>query len=199
MEIQATIRGVRPLLMHNGALVDSQSEHAKQKAAITKKKPQTDSDKAELARLDFLGALYLDDTGKVVIPHINLLAVITKGAGKERKGPDVKSGVFIPENGVLDFGDPKIKNDGKETAATLWASGNYADRRRVVIQRQGIMKVRPRFDNWTCSFNLDIDEEICNPDDVQRWLEIGGKRSGLGDYRPIFGRFEVEEFAEMKK
>lgn len=67
-----------------------------------------------------------------------------------------------------------------------------------MIQRNSIMKVRPRFDKWTCAFSLEIDDEICNSDEVRDWLEMGGKRSGLGDFRPMFGRFEVAEFKKQK-
>ncbi|MGI9306786.1 MAG: hypothetical protein ACR2P5_05715 [Gammaproteobacteria bacterium] len=198
MEIKAKIRGVRPLLMHNGALVDSQTEHAKAKSALAKKKPQTDADKDAIARLDFVGALYVDESGKIIIPDVNLLAVIAAGATKFKKGKDAKAGVFVSDHGVFDFQDSKIKNDGKGTVETLWKSGKYTDRRRVVIQRNAIMKVRPRFDKWTCDFVLDIDDEICNPDEVKIWLEMGGKRAGLGDFRPQFGRFEVEKFSNNK-
>ena len=199
MEIQAKIRGVRPLLMHNGAGVDNTTDLAKEKAALSKKKPKTPADEQEIARLDFIGALYVDEAGKIIIPDVNLQAVIIAGAKKFKRGMDAKAGVFINDHGAFDFGDAKLKNDGKNTVEALWKSGDYTDRRRVVIQRNSFMKVRPRFNNWTCAFELDIDEEICNPDEVKTWLETGGKRSGLGDYRPMFGRFEVEEFSKVKK
>ncbi len=198
MEIQAKIRGVRPLLMHNGAGVDSQTKQAKEKAALTKKKPQTDADKNAIARLDFVGGLYVDEAGKIIIPDVNLLAVIAAGAAKFRKGKDAKAGVLINDHGVFDFMDGKIKNDGKGTVDKLWQSGKYTDRRRVVIQRAAIMKVRPVFNKWTCEFAFDIDDEICNTDDVKTWLEMGGKRAGLGDFRPQYGRFEVEKFKPVK-
>ena len=202
MEIQAKIRGVRPLLMHNGAGVDNTTDHAKEKAALSKKKPKTPADEREIARLDFVGALYVDEAGKIIIPDVNILAVIIEGAKAFKHGPKAKAGLFIGDHGALNFGDPKIKNDGKGTVEALWESGRYTDRRRARIPpRTGasIMITRPCFKKWSCTFGLDIDEEICNPDDVPRWLEMGGKRSGLGDYRPMFGRFEVEEFAEVKK
>lgn len=119
MQIQAKIRGFRPILMHNGALVDSQTEHAKEKAALSKKKPKTDADQKMIEYYDFIGALYLDDSGKVMIPFVNLLAVIIAGAKKFKSGPDAKAGVFIDANGVFDFHDPKIKNDGKGTVDAL--------------------------------------------------------------------------------
>lgn len=193
MEIKVKIRGVRPLLMHNGALVDSQTQHAKDKAALTQKKPQTTADQDAIARLDFIGALYVDERNNIIIPDVNLLAVIVAGAKKFKKGPDAKAGVFINDHGALDF-----PFKGKRTPDNLWKSGDFTDRRRVVIQRNAIMKVRPIFKKWECTFSMDIDEEICNADDVRLWLETAGKRAGLGDFRPQFGRFEVKEFAKVK-
>lgn len=193
MEIKIKIRGVRPLLMHNGALVDSQTDHAKEKAALAKKKPQTDADKDAIARLDFIGALYVDERGNIIIPDVNLLAVIAAGAAKFKKGKDAKAGIMVNDHGALNF-----PFKGKITPDALYESGDFTDRRRVVIQRSAIMKVRPVFKKWDCTFTIDIDEEICNPDDVRLWLETAGKRAGLGDFRPQFGRFEVEEFKEVK-
>lgn len=189
MDIKVKIRGVRPLLMHNGLLADSETDHAKQKAALTKKKPQTSADKAEIARLDFIGALYRDEHDNIIIPDVNLLAVIVAGAAKFRKSKDAKAGVFINDHGAFDF-----PFKGKRTPDNLWKSGDFTDRRRVVIQRNAIMKVRPIFKKWDCTFSMEIDEEICNADDVRLWLETAGKRAGLGDFRPQFGRFEVEKW-----
>ncbi|MGI9338233.1 MAG: hypothetical protein ACR2P4_06980 [Gammaproteobacteria bacterium] len=193
MEIKAKIRGVRPLLMHNGALVDSQTEHAKEKAALTKKKPQTDADKDAIARLDFIGALYVDEQGRIIIPDVNLFACIVAGAKKFKAGPNAKAGIMVNDHGAFDF-----PFKGKKMPDALWKSGEFTDRRRVVIQRSAIMKVRPIFKEWDCTFSMDIDEDICNHDDVRLWLETAGKRAGLGDFRPQFGRFEVEEFNKVK-
>jgi hypothetical protein len=47
---------------------------------------------------------------------------------------------------------------------------------------------------------LDIDEELIEPAEIHRLIEDGGRRNGLGDYRPEkmgpFGRYRVLCFEE---
>ena len=193
MRIQAKIRGTRPILFHSGALVDPQNEYTQAIKKVSAKRPKTDADHAEIARLEYLGAFYIGDGGKIVMPDVNLMATIIEGAKKFKKGPAAKAGVFIDRHGVFDF-----SHKGDKSPKALWESGKFADRRRVTIQRNSIIRVRPRFNDWSCEFELELDEEICDLGDVRQWLETAGNRSGLGDYRPMYGRFEVMEFKAEK-
>ena len=58
-----------------------------------------------------------------------------------------------------------------------------------------IMRHRPRFDTWGATFSLEIDVQVLPAELVHQLLEEGGRRIGIGDYRPEkggpFGRFEV--------
>ena len=194
MRIQAKIRGTRPILFHSGALVDPQNEYTQAIKKISAKRPKTDADQAEISKWEYLGAFYCDDDGKIVMPDVNLMATIIEGAKKFKKGPAAKAGIFVNGHGDFDF-----PHKGDKSPQALWESKKFADRRRVTIQRNSIIRVRPRFDKWSCSFELEIDEEICDSGEVQQWLEMAGNRSGLGDYRPMFGRFEVDAFKKVSK
>ena len=192
-KVKVKIRGIRPILFHSGALVDPQNEFAQAIKKVSAKRPKTDSDQAEIARLEYLGAFYYDDEGAVVMPDVNLMAAVVEGAKKFKRGPAAKAGVFVNGHGTFDF-----PHKGDKSPKALWESGKFVDRRRVVIQRSSIIRVRPKFNEWSCAFELEVDEDICNPDEVREWLETAGNRSGLGDYRPMFGRFEVVEFKGVK-
>ncbi|GAI19389.1 unnamed protein product, partial [marine sediment metagenome] len=63
-----------------------------------------------------------------------------------------------------------------------------------VIQRARIMRARPRFDKWELDFTIDFDDEIIGKDKVNEILTYAGQRIGIGDYRPLFGRFIVTKF-----
>ena len=193
MRIQAKIRGTRPILFHSGALVDPQNEFTRRIKEISSKRPKTDADQADISKWEYLGAFYCDDDGKIVMPDVNLMATIIEGAKKFKKGPVAKAGVFVDGHGDFDF-----PHKGDKSPKALWETKKFADRRRVTIQRNSIIRVRPRFNDWSCEFELELDEKICNPDDVRQWLETAGHRSGLGDYRPMYGRFEVIEFKAEK-
>jgi len=77
---------------------------------------------------------------------------------------------------------------------------NYAiDRRRAIIQGQGIIRARPRFDEWFCMPTFEFDPVLV-PDYelIINILADAGGRIGVGDYRPSsngwFGRFSVVSY-----
>lgn len=69
------------------------------------------------------------------------------------------------------------------------------DSRPVVIPatKGRVMRHRPRVDRWAMTFQLEIDDDLLPPDFVNQLLTEGGKKLGLGDFRPEkggpFGRF----------
>ena len=85
------IRGVAPLLMHNGQLANPMNKFAKAMKAVTSKRKKTDEDHIELARLEFLGGLYADDQGRAVLPGEVIEGTIVAGAKKTKKGKDAKT------------------------------------------------------------------------------------------------------------
>ena len=57
-----------------------------------------------------------------------------------------------------------------------------------------IMRTRAMFQQpWSCTFTLDCDDELIDQERIERWLDIAGRRIGLGDWRPEksgdYGRF----------
>jgi hypothetical protein len=68
------------------------------------------------------------------------------------------------------------------------------DRAFVKVQRNGIYRHRPRFENWGAEFSLMITDPTLPLDEIKKILEIAGTRKGIGDYRPRFGLFEVTAF-----
>jgi|SRR5215471_4246345 len=74
------------------------------------------------------------------------------------------------------------------------------DSRRAIIQRQGIIRRRPRFDEWSATFTIEYDPQlISDPCIIVDILADAGNRMGVGDYRPArngpFGRFAVRNYA----
>lgn len=74
------------------------------------------------------------------------------------------------------------------------------DSRPVVIPatKGRVMRHRPRLDKWAMRFDLEIDDGLLPPDFIHQLLEEGGRKIGLGDFRPEkggpFGRFIVTEW-----
>jgi hypothetical protein len=80
------------------------------------------------------------------------------------------------------------------------------DSRRVVIQRQGIIRCRPLIFPWTLEFKVKWESGDLGRGDefidviLQTLLERVGSSIGIGDFRPArggrFGRFVVKEIAK---
>lgn len=73
------------------------------------------------------------------------------------------------------------------------------DVRSVVVSRQRIPRVRPRFDEWRLDLIVELDERVWEQSLVGLFKEIvghAGRVVGLGDFRPeklgYFGRFRLE-------
>lgn len=133
--------------------------------------------------------VYVDSSGRPVLPGPNVYrAIIDAGrfhkAGKEKlttsKSSLVPAGLWLKELEI-----PII--DG------TWE----VDVRTVVIPATGgrIIAYRPRFDKWSLSFTLDVDDKMFSSSIVRNLVDDAGQKIGVGDFRPArkgpFGRFKV--------
>lgn len=82
--------------MHSGRLADPLNPIAKAVKKVSSKRMKTDADFAELARLEFLGGLYLH-RGEPCIPGEVLEAALIEAARKMRRGQQAKAGVICDD------------------------------------------------------------------------------------------------------
>ena len=70
------------------------------------------------------------------------------------------------------------------------------DKRRVVVQKNGIMRARPLINEWQCFVTYIIDTDFISPETLLELQTLGGNISGVLDFRPSkrgsFGRYDVE-------
>jgi hypothetical protein len=73
---------------------------------------------------------------------------------------------------------------------------DYLDKRRVMVQRQGINRVRPAMRaGWQVTFDLLVMlPEYVDRNMLRETIESAGRLIGLGDFRPTFGRFGIVKF-----
>lgn len=181
---EITIRGLSPLLMHNGQTADPLNKFSKQLKAVSGKRKKTDEDYAEMSKIEWHAGLYVDKDGELIIPSTLIEASIQDGAKKSKLGKAFKSAVFVNDDAKVDIGV-------KKKAIDLFGDENYRDVRGVRIGQARIMRTRPVFANWKCKFTLYFDDEQVNESDVSQALSDAGSKCGIGDFRPKFGRFEV--------
>lgn len=190
--IEATLTGISPLLQHNERLADPTNKYTQElKTAIKSNKGANQCDEGFLVtrRAEWFGGLYTDPAEtKVVIPVDWVLACLLAGAKKTKSGPKVKSGVFEV---VTEF-DLQFPDSGK-TLEQLYADSRYVDYRGVGVNGSRVMRCRPRFPEWHVDVELAYDEKVLSAADIIAFLETAGQLCGMGDYRPRFGRFEVQQ------
>jgi hypothetical protein len=179
------IIGVSPLLVHNGQLADPLNPHAKAMAQISAKRKKTEADQRQLADLEFLGSLYISK-GMPCLPAEMMEAALVRAAGHERRSAKAKAGIMIREDLLLQY-------DGPKDAQALRADPRFRLRCAVRIGPSRIMRTRPRFSDWAADVTVNYLPKILNEQDIRNFLEVVGSEIGVGDWRPKFGRFHVED------
>ena len=140
--------------------------------------------------------VYKDKDGNVILPELVLRAVIIEAGKKHtsRCPKDIgrtwtnylKSSVLITEPGVMD----NIKMD----AFGCMVNGNPSSGKGS----SKVYKIRPRIEaGWTAKFIFTDLVERMSKEDIQGILETAGKFVGVGDWRPMHGRFYVEYVKEI--
>lgn len=184
-QLKVTIRGVSPLIMHNGQTADPMNKFSRAMKEISGKRKKTDEDYAEMSRIEWHAGLYVNKDQKLILPAACLEAAIYDGAKKSKLGKAFKSAVFVEEDASLDIGRKYGKAD------ELFSDEQYRDIRGVRISQSRVMRTRPIFYQWGCSFAVSFDDEQVNQKDVERAICDAGSKSGVGDFRPRYGRFEI--------
>ena len=191
MRYSVKLEGVQPLVVHDGFKgLDSSSPEKVEISTITGKRGnKTDADEARVRELECQLSLWLNESGEPTIPATAFRSCIENGARKLKQGPLVREGLIVLKDG--DFVYDKEKYGA--TVAELGQKAQFTV--PVVVQRNRIMRTRAKFDEWTCTFLIDVDDSLIDEHHLADWLDIAGHRVGLGDWRPQksgrFGMFEA--------
>ncbi len=173
---QVAITGTADFLFHRW---NCESVDEKAKAAKGSKGKKTD---------DVESYVYRTNDGELAIPGEYLRMAII-GAAKFRQDPRSprKSAMDLYKAAVVPL--TVLASLGK----TMW---DYEDRRRAVVQRNGINRVRPALRaGWRAVFELMVNlPEYVSPDALNDVIQSAGRLIGIGDFRPTYGRFQVVAF-----
>jgi hypothetical protein len=181
--LQFKIRGVVPLLMHNGQLADPLNSHSKALAKVTGKRKKTEADHAQAAKIEWYGSLYMHGDAPC-LPGEMIEAAFIEASKKHRRGQQAKAGIISDGFWPLEY-------DGPKAADELWADMRFQFRSSVRVQRNKIMRTRPIFSHWSATIGLDFLPDQLSGDDIHETVATMGRIVGLGDWRPRFGRFEI--------
>ncbi len=175
MRYRITIKGLSPLVMHNGAAgLDTRSPANIERAEIASKrgKNRTESDDTRLREIECLTSPWLDGDGAPTVPAAAFRAAIGTGARKLKQGPQVREGLIVDRVESFDY-DTSLGTTADELCKTVQFTTG------VVVQR--ILRTRAKFDEWAATFTVEVDDELVDERQLASWLDIAGRRIGLGD------------------
>jgi hypothetical protein len=175
--IKIKITGIFPLLTHS-------PKGMKREEGIKTKKIPSVEDEVE-------SGIYRDEKGNICIPSCAFRSSLLNGLKNKKIGKSSAISVF--QAAVFNVDELSILINPKtgEPIETF-----DIDSRRCIIQRQGIIRNRPRFNEWGCYLYVQIDTSILTPEQVVENLNNSGMIIGVGDFRiekrGPFGRYSAE-------
>ena len=179
--VTVAIEGTADILFHrwNPEAVDE-----KAKAAKGSKAKKSD---------DVESYVYRNADGEICIPGEYLRgAIITAAKFKQDPRSPRKSAMDLFKAGVVSL--TPLASLGK-------ADWDYEDRRRVLVQRNGVNRTRPAMKaGWRAEFDLLVMlPEYISPALLNEVIQTAGRLIGLADFRPTYGRFIVTNFAVQRE
>lgn len=144
-------------------------------------------DKGTIIHDNLEAYLWRNDKGEICMPG-EYLRMSMAYAAKFKQDPRSprKSAFDLFKAGIISLTDLAPINDGVQDY-------EFQDRRRALIQRQGITRVRPGFHSgWRATIILSvIIPEYVDFAMFSDVLNMAGRLVGVGDFRPTYGRFTV--------
>ena len=185
--VNVKIQGTSTLLFHAWSNEAVASKAAAKKGSEAKKTDNVES------------YVYRDDKGHICLPGQYLVGSLTdksNGAAKSLQDPRSprKSALDLFRAGVVALTElaPITAAEAKGPSKN-W---DFLDSRRAVVQRSGITRTRPAFHpGWQAQIQLGVlVPEYISPNDLLLCLNRAGLLTGVGDFRPTYGRFQVINF-----
>lgn len=183
--VQVRLTGTRPLLMHADIFSDPLNPLTKAHKALTGKRKKTDDDHEVIAKSEWRGGMYFDKDLGPYMPGVNIESAMVAGGKLSKLGTQLKRSAEVMNERC------RLEYEGPRNIEGLWSKGFY-DARSVKVQTARLMRYRPIFRNWVLDCEIAFDPESIDRAQVIKCLTDGGQYCGLGDYRPKFGRFDVE-------
>lgn len=189
VSVLVKIRGIAPLLQ-NAFEPDFENEDATRTTLVQRGTPKEQAE----------ARCYRDSENFLFFPGAAIARMVREaGANHKLKGSRRSVKWVVPSSVIVDSEIIHILDEKGKRCKEF-----EVDRRPVTIPatKGRIMRYRPRWDKWRAAFVLSIEEDMLPVDLVQQLVEEGGRRIGVGDYRPEkggpFGRFALDSWETIK-
>jgi hypothetical protein len=188
VNIEVTLQGTTPLLMHNPQLADPFNPIVREMKALTGKRKKTDDDLAQIEKLEWHGGIYTEQqNGAVVVvqPTSKVRKCLVIAARRSKQGTLMEGAVSFQSLNV------PLTYEGPREIDALWKNERYRSRLSVVVGKSRVMRCRPQFMPWGLVLQgFFLEDAGLNFEDLQRIGELAGQAVGIGDNRVNgYGRF----------
>lgn len=185
-QLAVKITGKAPMLMHSDRFANPLDPLTKAHKEITSKRKKTDEDQIAIAKSEFIGGCYWRKGVGFYIPAQNLDSCLIGAAKLQKLGVKFKQGVQVLEDEL------PLTGEMPKTPEKMWEDPEYVDARGVKVGQAKIIRYRPIFRKWSVNATVVFNPDVVSKGEVKKAIEDAGALIGLGDYRPRFGRFNVE-------
>lgn len=187
----ARVQGVSALLQ-NRFTESAQAPGATRPAMVVDRDPRTEAQ----------NAVYQDDEGRYYMPGTYFGRMMREAGGSHKIKGTRKSVKYVVPAAVIVLDDaiPILEADFQTPVDSF-----EVDSRPVTIPatKGKIMRHRPRFNSWHAQFEVQVDTAVLPSDLIGQLLQEGGRRIGVGDFRPErggpFGRFLVVSWQLLRE
>lgn len=190
--VTVTIKGITPLIMSCPKATNFLDPEVKQFKALSQKRLKTDAEKEELLAKQWELGLYWNEDLGLYIPSEMITAGILHAAKVHKLG---KKTIGIMTTQPIGY---KLITPNHNDLNKLREDPKNKFIKDVVIQKSRVLANRPIFSQWKLEFDLEIDKDILNIDDLTNIIFTWSQKGGLGVWRPSspkpgsYGRFIVE-------
>ena len=174
------------MLHHNIRLANPMDEGSQKMKSLTSIRKKTEEIYGQIADVEFEYGMYYDPKVGPYIPGIWLDATLIEGGKLQKNGSKIKRSALVVDTLL------PLEYDGPRDMKSLLKDINFRDVRAVTIGTSKNMRCRPKFTDWKAQFTIQFNPDLINKDELVTAIRAAGACIGLGDYRPRFGRFEVE-------
>lgn len=174
------IQGAADYLYHRW---NAESVDAKAKAAKGSKAKKTD---------DLESYVYRNDAGILCVAGEQLrMSIVTAARFQQDPRSPRKSAMDLFKAGFV------VLTQLAPLGPKNW---DYEHKCRVVIQRNGVNRVRPAMRvGWKAEFDIQVNlPEYISPQLLNETISAAGRLCGVGDFRPTYGRFNITKFEAMQ-
>jgi len=185
-DLNIELEGIASLLMHKPTQNKKEAIETEQITKILKRDPfDEDAIKRSVEM-----CLYRNKENKICIPSIWLERTLVKAGTSFKLGGSGKK-TYKDHLNAFVTAHPEL--------SPLSNQKFEIDTRSVIINRGRILRSRPKFEEgWKVNFQVVIQNDEITINTFKEILEFAGKYGGLGDYRPKYGRFKVNNIEKVK-